>query len=158
MPLSYKRSLIWLSVLVLSACQTVDVFEKNVSIPAHEWSSSFKPEIELEITDTTSLYNIYFVVRHTDAYRYKNMWVNVYTYMPADSLPKQRLDLLLATDDRGWLGSGMDDIFEHRIRITGEPVQLRKAGMYRFRLEQIMREDPLQDVMNVGIRVEKVKR
>ena len=72
--------------VLLSACQTIDVFEKNVSIPNHEWSSSFKPEIELEITDTTSLYNIYFVVRHTDAYRYKNLWVNVYTKMPTDSL------------------------------------------------------------------------
>lgn len=158
MSLSYKKSFIWLIALAFTACGTIDVFEKNVSIPQHEWSSAFKPEIELQIDDTTSLYNIYFVVRHTDAYLYKNMWVNVYTYMPSDTLPKQRLDLLLATDDKGWLGSGMDDIFEHRIRITGEPVQLRKAGNYRFKLEQIMREDPLQHVMNVGIRVEKVTR
>lgn len=144
--------------VLFSACQTIDVFEKNVSLPNHEWSSTFKPEIELEITDTTSLYNIYFVVRHTDAYRYKNLWVNVYTKMPTDSLPKQRLDMLLATDDKGWLGSGMDDIFEHRIRITNQPVQLNNSGLYKFRLEQIMREDPLQFVMNVGIRVEKVKQ
>lgn len=158
MPLSYKRPFIWLIAVLFSACQTLDVFEKNVSIPNQEWASAFKPEIELEITDTTSLYNIYFVVRHTDAYRYKNLWVNVYTRMPTDSLPKQRLDMLLATDDKGWLGSGMDDIFEHRIRITNQPVQLNKAGLYKFRLEQIMREDPLQFVMNVGIRVEKVKQ
>lgn len=158
MSVLYKKSFIWLLALVFSACGTIDVFEKNVSIPKHEWSSTFKPEIELQIDDTTSLYNIYFVVRHTDAYRYKNMWVNVYTQMPSDTLPKQRLDLLLATDDKGWLGSGMDDIFEHRIRITGEPVQLRSAGNYKFKLEQIMREDPLQHVMNVGIRVEKVTR
>lgn len=158
MSVLYKKSFIWLLALAFSACGTIDVFEKNVSIPKHEWSSTFKPEIELQIDDTTSLYNIYFVVRHTDAYRYKNMWVNVYTQMPSDTLPKQRLDLLLATDDKGWLGSGMDDIFEHRIRITGEPVQLRSAGNYKFKLEQIMREDPLQHVMNVGIRVEKVTR
>lgn len=158
MPLSNKKLFVWVIAVLLTACQTLDVFEKNVSIPNHEWSSSFKPEIELEITDTTSLYNIYFVVRHTDAYRYKNLWVNVYTKMPTDSLPKQRLDMLLATDDKGWLGSGMDDIFEHRIRITNQPVQLHKAGLYKFRLEQIMREDPLQFVMNVGIRVERVKQ
>lgn len=159
MLLSFKKSLTWLILAcTLGACQTIDVFEKNVSIPNQAWSSSFKPEIDLEVSDTTALYNIYFVVRHTDAYRYKNMWVNVYTFMPNDTLPKQRLDILLATDDKGWLGSGMDDIFEHRVRITGAPVQLQKAGMYKFRLEQIMREDPLANVMNVGIRVEKVKK
>jgi gliding motility-associated lipoprotein GldH len=77
--------------------------------------------------------------------------------IPGDSLRKQKLDLRLATDDKGWLGTGMDDIFEHRILITGEPVLLKKPGTYRFRLENIMREDPLEHVMNVGIRVEKVK-
>ncbi len=144
-------------VSFITACETIDVFEKNVSIPNHEWSSAYQPEIAFEISDTTSFYNIYVVLRHTDAYRYKNIWMNIYTQVPGDTLLKQRLDLLLATDDKGWLGSGMDDIFEHRVRITGEPQKLTKPGLYKFRLEQIMREEPLQYVMNVGIRVEKVK-
>ena len=145
------------TALAVAGCTTIDVFEKNVSIPNLEWSSAFKPEIEFEVADTASLYNIYIVVRHTDAYRYKNIWLNVYTQVPGDSIIKQRLDLALATDDKGWLGSGMDDIFEHRIRITNAPVRLNKKGLYKFRLEQIMREDPLQYVMNVGIRVEKAR-
>ena len=159
MLLSHKKMLAGLLVFIslISACETIDVFEKNVSIPNHEWNSSLKPEINFEITDTTSLYNIYVVLRHTDAYRYKNIWVNIHTQVPGDTLLKQRLDLLLAADDKGWLGSGMDDIFEHRIRITSAPQKLSKPGLYRFRIEQIMREDPLPYVMNVGIRVEKVK-
>lgn len=154
-----KAKDLWLgaALLFFSACQTIDVFEKNVSIPNNEWSNTFKPEIEFEISDTISLYNIYVVVRHTDAYRYKNLYMNVYTQVPGDTVLKQRLDLLLATDDKGWLGSGMDDIFEHRIRITNEPVRLNHKGVYKFQLEQIMREEPLQFVMNAGIRVEKVK-
>ena len=40
--------------------------------------------------------------------------------------------MLLATDDKGWLGSGMDDIFEHRIRITNQPVQLNKCGLIQI--------------------------
>ena len=159
MVLFQKPLLIALLVFVsfITACETIDVFEKNVSIPNHEWNSSYTPEIAFEITDTTSFYNIYVVLRHTDAYRYKNIWINIYTQVPGDTLLKQRLDLLLAADDKGWLGSGMDDIFEHRVRITGEPQKLSKAGLYKFRLEQIMREEPLKYVMNVGIRVEKVK-
>jgi gliding motility-associated lipoprotein GldH len=141
---------------LITACTKLDVFEKNVTIPNHEWSSAFKPEIVFEITDTLSAYNIFAVVRHSDAYRYKNIWLNVYTQAPGDTTNKQQLDLQLATDDKGWLGSGMDDIYEHRILITGKPVALR-AGTYRFRLENIMREDPLEHVFNVGIRVEKAK-
>jgi gliding motility-associated lipoprotein GldH len=150
-------ALLLVLVSFITACETIDVFEKNVNIPGHEWSNSFRPEIAFEISDTTSLYNIYVVLRHTDAYRYKNIYMNIYTQVPGDTLLKQRLDLQLATDDKGWLGSGMDDIFEHRIRITKDPQKLTKAGLYKFTLEQIMREEPLQHVMNVGIRVEKVK-
>ena len=142
------------SCLFLSACTTVDVFEKNITIPRHEWSNNFKPEIVFEITDSLSTYNIFTVIRHSDAYRYKNLWMNIYIQSPGDTVRKQKLDLKLATDDKGWLGSGMDDIYEHRIRITDKPVAL-KAGTYRFRLENIMREDPLEHVMNVGVRVEK---
>lgn len=143
--------------VVVASCGTIDVFEKNVSIPSHEWSSGFKPVISFQITDTSSLYNIYVVVRHLNAYRYNNLYLNLYTQIPNDTLRKQRLDLRLATDDKGWLGSGMDDIFEHRILITQIPQQLNRKGVYTFRLEQIMREDPLQYIMNVGIRVEKTK-
>ena len=143
--------------LSIAACTTVDVFEKNITIPNHEWKNSFKPEIIFDIQDTLSRYNIFAVLRHTDAYRYKNIWINMYMQMPGDTLQKQKLVLRLATDDKGWLGSGMDDIFEHRILITQQPVLLKNAGIYRFRLENIMREDPLEYVMNIGIRVEKVK-
>lgn len=145
-------------VLLIAACNTIDVFEKDVRIPHHEWSAAFKPEVSFEISDTTALYNIYLVVRHSDAYRYNNIWLNVYTTIPNDTaVRKQRLDLRLATDDKGWLGSGMDDIFEHRILITNTPQQLTRKGLYTFRIENIMREEPLQHVMNVGIRVEKTK-
>lgn len=142
----------------LGSCATVDVFEKNVAIPQHAWSSQFKPEISFEIKDTTSLYNVYFVIRHTDAYRYKNIWVDLAIQRPDGGTRKESLELTLATDSKGWLGKGMDDIFEHRILITAaqRPESL-KAGVYRFRLSNVMREDPLEHVMNVGIRVEKAK-
>lgn len=148
--------IIFYSLFVIS-CTTVDVFEKNITIPKHAWRSSFKPEIRFEIKDTLARYSIYAVIRHTDAYRYKNIWINMYMQMPGDTLIKQRLDLRLATDDKGWLGTGMDDIFEHRILVTQQPVSLKASGSYLFRLENIMREDPLEHVMNVGIRVEKAR-
>lgn len=155
--MNYLKSLFLVFCCGALACGTIDVFEKNVSIPGHAWSNSFQPQISFEITDTTSLYNIYVVLRHTNAYRYNNIWLNIYTQVPGDSARKERLDLRLATDEKGWLGSGMDDIFEHRILITRQPVSLPKSGTYTFRLEQIMREEPLQHVLNAGVRVEKVK-
>jgi len=50
----------------------------------------------------------------------------------------------------------MDDIFEDRIIFNPLPIHLKK-GKYVFELEQVMREDPLEHLLNAGIRVEKVK-
>lgn len=147
------------SALLLTACGKMDVFEKDVAIPGHQWSGSFRPAIDMNITDTASLYNIYIVVRHTNEYHYNNLWMNIYTIFPGDSAQrKQRFELQLATDDKGWLGSGMDDIYEQRVSVTKDrPVRFPRQGTYRFILENIMREDPLPYVMDVGIRIEKVK-
>jgi len=133
----------------------MNVFEKNVTIPGHQWESSFKPQIVFDITDTTSLYNIYVVVRHQNAYGWNNIWIKGTVQQPGDTTTRsQQYDLRLANDQKGWLGKGMDDIFEHRILIQ-QRTRFRRAGEYKFTLEHTMREDPLQHVMNIGLRIEK---
>ena len=84
--------------------------------------------------------------------------MNLTIQQPDNSSKTEKLEMQLATDSKGWLGTGMDDIFEHRIAVTTlqRPVSLKK-GTYRFKLANVMREDPLEHVMNVGIRVEKAK-
>jgi len=139
------------------ACETINLFEKNVPVPGHAWNTSFKPEISFDITDTTAFYNIYFVIRHTDAYGFNNIWVNATSMAPGDSASiTERFDFLLASQDR-WTGSAMDDIYEHRILLYKQPVKFRRSGIYKVKFEQVMRENPLKHVLNVGLRVEKVK-
>jgi hypothetical protein len=67
------------------------------------------------------------------------------------------LELPLANNEKGWLGSAMDDLYEHRVALTLDPQKFnfKKAGTYSFILEQVMREDPLLNVLNAGIRLEK---
>lgn len=139
---------------LLYSCTTVDLYERTVTIPEQAWKSNFKPGFDFTIKDTNSLYTVYLVLRHTEKYNYSNIYLNLYIKGPGqDSAMKIQRDLTLATNENGWLGAGMDDIYEHRIALT--PPQTLKAGNYTFTLEQIMREDPLQHVLNAGIRLEK---
>ena len=140
------------------SCTTADLYEKSVSIPGHSWKNSYKPSFTFTIKDTASPYQLFLLLRHTDQYNYNNIYINLVTQQPgADSTRAGRYDLRLATDNEGWLGSGMDDIYEHRIPLTpaGGQFYFRKPGNYTFTLEQVMREDPLNHVFNVGLRVEK---
>jgi gliding motility-associated lipoprotein GldH len=139
--------------LFLASCTTIDLYEKSVAIPGHAWKSSFKPSFSFIIKDTTVPYQFFLILRHNEKYNYNNIYINLYVQPPEkDSTQKIQLPLTLATSE-GWLGSGMDDIYEHHIPL-GEQ-QTLKAGIYNFTIEQIMREDPLENVLNVGLRIEK---
>jgi gliding motility-associated lipoprotein GldH len=140
----------------LSGCNTLDVFEKTVFFPEHEWTGTNKPSFSFDITDTVSHYNIYLIIRHEDAYRYNNIWLNVTTQVSGEAPKTQLINVTLANNKKGWLGTGMDDIFDHRALITHLPVKLKK-GNYVFTLQQNMREEPLRYILNAGIRVEKVR-
>jgi gliding motility-associated lipoprotein GldH len=142
--------------VLLSGCGSLDVYEKMFFFPNHEWNSSNRCSFTFNIEDTTSLYNIYVLLRHEDAYHFNNIWLNVTTRAPGDSIKSQQVNVQLADNKKGWLGTGMDDVFDHRARITRAPVKLKK-GEYTFTLQENMREEPLQFVLNAGIRVEKVK-
>jgi gliding motility-associated lipoprotein GldH len=140
--------------LLLVSCTTIDLYEKSVSIPGHSWKNSFKPSFDFIIKDTSSSYQLFLILRHNDKYNFNNIYINLSAKLPgSDSVRKIRRDLTLATNEKGWLGSGMDDIYEHRIPL-GDPERL-KAGNYTFTIEQIMREDPLANVFNIGLRIEK---
>lgn len=140
------------------SCTTIDLYEKSVTIPGHSWESDYKPSFTFTIKDTSSPYLLYFVLRHNDKYSFNNLYINLYAKQPGqDSAQSVRYDLPLATNEKGWLASGMDDIYEHRILLTprGQEFYFKKPGDYTFTIEQIMREDPLKNVLNAGLRIEK---
>jgi gliding motility-associated lipoprotein GldH len=144
--------------LHLFSCQTIDLYEKTATIPGHQWKSSFNPSFTFTIKDTAVPYKIFFTLRHRDKYNYNNIYIKLSTRQPGqDSVQTAQYDLNLGNDEEGWKGSGMDDIYEHLISLTpeGTDFYFRKKGDYTFSIEQIMREDPLEHVMNVGLRIEK---
>ena len=152
----YLRLLLVACSLQLTACDTIDLYEKVVSIPKHDWQSNFKPQFKFTIKDTNANYQMFVILRHNEKYNYNNIWLTVGSQAPGDTMRSQNINLELGNDAKGWEGTGMDDIFEIRKNITPGPVPFKKAGDYTFTLSQIMRENPLKHILNVGIRVEKV--
>lgn len=150
--------LIWFSLI---GCQPINLFERTVVIPQQAWKSSFVPSFSFTIRDTTSFYDLSLVLRHRDAYHYNNIWLALTLIDPAGKTVTILTEKKLGTNENGWLGVGMDDIYEHRISIQAEllekGVSLRQQGQYQLRVKQLMREDPLQGIMHIGLHIEKRK-
>ena len=141
-------------VLFFGSCMSSPYYQKSITIPGNEWSYKFQPSFKFEIKDTAALYDLYFIIRHTEAYPYSNIWLKVKTKLPGDTLfEESHVEIPLAEKSGKWLGKGMGEIWEQRL-ILGTKWTFKNPGMCEIKLEQNMRIDPLPDVLNVGIRVE----
>lgn len=146
------------TVLFLAGCLPSPYYQKDFTIPRNQWAYQFKPSFKFEITDTNATYNLYFIIRHTEAYPYSNIWMWVYTKQPGDSaFQKARIEIPLAETNGKWLGKGMGEIWEQRLPMTrdGAPMVFNKAGTYEMQFEQNMRVNPLPEVLQIGMRIEK---
>ena len=153
---------IFFLILILStafiSCREIDLFEKNIAVPNMQWFNNYNATGSFIIKDTNSTYNVLIVLRHTDAYLYNNIWLNVGLQAPGDAgLKYQKINLMLGNDAKGWEGIGMNDIWEVRKLISGVPKKFIKAGTYNFSIAQLMRDNPLQHIISVGLSIQKAK-
>src|SRR5205809_6903815 len=95
----YKLKILFLPIacclLLVVSCTQTDVFEKNTVIPKYQWQSNYIASGNFLIKDTAAAYDIYVVLRHTDAYKYNNIWLNIGLQPPGDSVYTQKIDLKL---------------------------------------------------------------
>ena len=134
--------------LLISSCTQLDVFEKNTVIPKYEWQQSFIASGNFVIRDTISAYSTYLVLRHTDAYQYNNIWLNIALQPPGDSLRNQKINLVLGDDVYGWEGTGMNDIWELRKLLSGAPRRFKQPYLAAtFKINCLFLSSPLPNPM-----------
>ena len=64
-------------LILLANCKQIDLQEQNINIPNNKWESTLILKDSFNIKDSTSLYDVFIVLRHTDAYEYNNIWLSI---------------------------------------------------------------------------------
>ena len=156
--MSYKNLITLLCCFsLIASCIPSNTYEKNESILHHSWANKDIKTFEFDITDTISKYLMFVSMRHTDKYGFNNIWLNVETIEPNGKTIKQKMEFPLAESSGRWTGKGMNEIYEHKIRLSGNSnMKFEHTGRYKINLEQIMRENPLKEVLSIGIRLERI--
>jgi gliding motility-associated lipoprotein GldH len=145
--------------LLMAGCSPAPQYQEHFNVPKNSWDYSFRPEFHFEITDTAAAYQLSFLIRHTDAYAFNNIWILLDTKSPGDTVfHPLRAEIPLAANTGQWLGRGMGELYEQRMAINtpDNPAMFQKKGIYTIRMAQDMRKSPLNDVMQVGLRIEKM--
>ncbi len=144
-------------LLTLSCGKRNNIYEHQKSIPDFQWSYDYKPAFKVSIKDTQAKYNIYTIIRHNDKYPFNNLWLIFHTISPSGEQKRERIELELAKKSGKWYGAGLGGMWEVLIPIK-EKVSFEEKGLYTFKLEQHMRQNPLPAIMNAGIRIERIKK
>lgn len=150
------QSLIGLCVISLWACSSETVFKDNADLPDGKWYIKNVPSFTFEIEDASLTYNLYYNVRNNISYPYYNLYLSRYLYNSQGKVINSKLDeLILADASTGKpFGSGLGDICDHKVLAISK-YKFPAKGKYTFKIAQYMRQNPLPDVLSVGVSIER---
>lgn len=141
-----------LLIFILSGCTKPGPLAEDAgfkAIPASGWvygdTLTFRPDSLFADSGATA--GIAIAVRHTDAYLYSNLWLEL-TSTAADSLRRDTVNIPLADTYGKWYGKGMGVSF---VTVDTLPMRLRADTANAVTLRHIMRVDTLRDIEQVGI-------
>jgi gliding motility-associated lipoprotein GldH len=142
-------------VLAFAACSDKNaVIDKSTEVENHNWAYLNRFRFDANIIDETVPYNLYINLRVTGDYKYSNMFVLVTQTGPDKKSETKRYELKLADKEGKWLGDGSGNLYSFQIFLRTN-YKFPAKGTYTFYIEQNMRDNPLREVSDVGMRVEK---
>jgi gliding motility-associated lipoprotein GldH len=149
----------WLAAVILLSAGCTDknaIIDQNSKVPDHNWTYLNKFKYDVKIDDEKIAYNLYFNLRVTGDYKYSNIFVLITQTGPDGKSRVKRYELKLADKDGEWLGEGSGNLYSYQSPFLTN-YKFPAKGIYHFYIEQNMRDNPLSEVSNVGLRVEKAE-
>ncbi len=136
---------------MLFACQHNNLEDSNISIDNQAWNYHQTAFSAIQVKDADKRYNIFFKLRHTADYRYSNLYI-IFKLKGNGLNIKTRYQFKLAQIDGLWLGKGSGNLYTYEFFLQKD-FKFPKAGKYTLEIEQNMRDNPLMNVSDIGIRV-----
>lgn len=139
-----------LLALFVAACSVPQEQGSFVSVGADGWRYGDTVShivVPRDSADTLVTGTVAIAVRHTDAYGYANIWVEV-SWLGADSLRRDTFDVRLADEYGRWLGTGIGVGFQ-KVDTLLRGVKVRAEQPLEVR--HIMRVDTLPDIEQIGL-------
>jgi len=141
-------------ILLLSGCSVVEVIDEWKNLENYSWNKNKPVRIPVEINDTGFYYNLSVNLRVTNDYKYSNIWLNINTIDPKGKKTTEPIMLTLADHKGIWTGHMLGHIISFQLPIQKDKVYT-SSGKYIFELEQFMRDTILNEVVSVGIKLDK---
>ncbi|HSY76252.1 MAG TPA: gliding motility lipoprotein GldH [Bacteroidia bacterium] len=139
--------------VVFCSCNKGVMYQKYVSIPDNTWVANKPITFTVPVDDTINYYNVYVNIRQANDYDFGNIYLFIDITAPGNHTERDTMNCVLADNSGRWLGQGLGDIWDNKLWFKRH-TRFHK-GEYKFTYTQAMRVDTLEQIMDVGLRVEK---
>lgn len=148
-------STFFLILFGFAACKdSKTITDTNKEMAGRNWAYKKKVSFPVKIEDEHLAYHVFINLRHTADYKYSNIFLLIHIISPEGKKTTERREFKLAYPDGEWRGSGAGNMYTYQL-VLRENYHFPKKGVYTFEFEQNMRDNPLREVSDVGLRVEK---
>lgn len=150
-----KTYLALLSLIIcISSCTDTPFYQKNTIIHNHSWNYSQTPSFPVTVEDKNAKYDLYINIRHNRNYKYSNLYVLLHEKSNNSADTAFRKEIKLAELDGKWVGNNSGELYEVDY-LAKKDFSFPDTGTYIFALEQNMRDNPLKEITDVGIKIIK---
>jgi gliding motility-associated lipoprotein GldH len=125
-----------------------------MDMPGMQWGYNQPVSFEFEIADTLPK-NVYVNVRHSFYFGWRNVWMKMALTFPNDSVYEMPLNIQLSQPNGKWFGKCSNDICFYQYPLPDfSNYSFSDTGKYLVKLTQDMRQNPLPEIISIGVRVE----
>lgn len=128
------------------------MYNQNITLKNRSWTYTQKVQFPVQIIDNTLKHNVYINLRHTNDYAYSNLNVLIGEKGSIVSDTTIKREIPLAELDGRWLGKFAASLYEVEY-LLHENYIFPDTGKYVFTIEQNMRENPLNNIVDIGLKV-----
>ncbi len=147
-----KYSSLLALLILLCGCSNSVVFSEFYPIDERGWSDNQILHFNPSLNDSIGTYDVSLVIRHSNSYRYQDIWLAV-AFKEEIEINIDTLHIRLADTKGHWIGNGNN--FIHTYTFTyKEGIRFAK-GSCGVSVKQIMKDNPLRGINNIGIVIEK---
>lgn len=151
-----NSSILLFLIIFMASCQNDTRYHSYNSTSVDGWNKSDILVYDIPQSFEKGKYEIEIGIRHTEIYKYKNLWIEVKSNLT--DAKKQECDsiqLILADKSGKWLGKGIAGIYQNDSLLTYN-ITVNNTNKAKMSIRHIMRDKQLKGIRDVGIKLIKV--
>jgi gliding motility-associated lipoprotein GldH len=135
------------------SCSRQSVYNEFSQLDPDGWSADSSSVFQINMEDTSGVYDLTLHIRHTSAYPYQNLWLFVEQLSPDSQLVRDTISCVLADHAGKWLGTGSGSVYLFSVPLKKQ-YNFGKQGVYQYTVVHGMRDEVLGGIQAVGLKLE----